>query len=76
MLHHGDAGGARGRSARLVRAVGAVGVGAAAVAFLNADIIDLPDWFEGGRSDPAPRRGHLRGAGGTVGLGALPRRHR
>jgi hypothetical protein len=56
MLHHGDAGGARGgRSARLVRAVGAVGVGAAAVAFLNADIIDLPDWFEGGRSDPGPR---------------------
>ena len=56
MLQHGDAGSARGgRSARLVRAVAAVGVGAAVVAFLNTDVIDLPDWFEGGRSDPGPR---------------------
>ena len=56
MLRHEEAGGARGgRSTRLVRAVGAVGLGAAAVALLNADVIDLPDWFEGGRSDPGPR---------------------
>jgi hypothetical protein len=56
MLHHEDAGGARGgRSARLLRAVAVVGLGAAVVAFLNTDVIDLPDWFEGGRSDPGPR---------------------
>jgi hypothetical protein len=56
MLHHGDAGRAPGgRSARLVRAVAAVGLGVAVVALLNTDVIDLPEWFEGGRSDPGPR---------------------
>ncbi len=44
-----------GRSGRLVRALAAVGVGALVVALVSGDLIDLPDWFDGGRSDPAPR---------------------
>jgi hypothetical protein len=56
MLRDTDAGGARAdRTGRLVRAVAAVGLGAAAVTFLNGSVIDLPDWFDGGRSDPGPR---------------------
>lgn len=44
-----------GRSGRLVRALAAVGVGALVVALVSGDLIDLPDWFDGGRSDSAPR---------------------
>jgi hypothetical protein len=32
-----------------------VGAGAIALAAINWGVIDLPDWFGGGRSDPAPR---------------------
>jgi hypothetical protein len=32
-----------------------VGAGALVLAVVNWGIIDLPDWFGGGRSDPAPR---------------------
>lgn len=56
MLRHTDAGGAGAdRNGRVVRAIAAVGLGAAAVAFVNGSVIDLPDWFDGGRSDPGPR---------------------
>jgi hypothetical protein len=40
---------------RLVRILAAVGVGALVVALVSGRIVDLPDWVDGGRSDPAPR---------------------
>jgi hypothetical protein len=40
---------------RLVPLLAAVGAGALVLAAVNSGIIDLPDWFGGGRSDPAPR---------------------
>jgi hypothetical protein len=42
----------RGRIVRVLAVVGAAAVG---FALVNGPIIDLPDWFGGGRSDPAPR---------------------
>ena len=36
-------------------ALAVVGAGALVAAVVNSGIIDLPDWFGGGRSDPAPR---------------------
>ena len=59
MLRHIDksrgAPGGRGGSGRLVRIVAAVGAGALVVALVSGGIVDLPDWLDGGRSDPAPR---------------------
>jgi hypothetical protein len=43
------------RSGRIVPALAVVGAGALVAAVVNSGIIDLPDWFGGGRSDPAPR---------------------
>ena len=40
---------------RIVPALAVVGAGAIVLAVINWGIIDLPDWFGGGRSDPAPR---------------------
>ena len=40
---------------RIVPALAAVGAGALVLAVINGGIVDLPDWFGGGRSDPAPR---------------------
>jgi hypothetical protein len=40
---------------RIVPALAAVGAGAIALAVVNWGVIDLPDWFGGGQSDPAPR---------------------
>jgi len=45
----------RGGAGRLVRILAAVGVGALVVTLVNGGIVDLPDWVDGGRSDPAPR---------------------
>ena len=45
----------RDRVGRIVRILAAVGVGALVVAFLRGGIVDLPDFLDGGRSDPAPR---------------------
>ena len=45
----------RDRAGRTVRILDAVGVGALVVAFLRGGIVDLPDFLDGGRSDPAPR---------------------
>jgi hypothetical protein len=39
----------------IVPALAFVGAGALVLAVVNWGIIDLPDWFGGGRSDPAPR---------------------
>ena len=47
--------GGRGGAGRLVRILAAVGAGALLVALVSGGIIDLPDWIDGGRSDPAPR---------------------
>jgi hypothetical protein len=59
MLRHaaravGSGSGSR-RSSRVLRALAAVGAGALVVAFLRGGLVDLPDWLDGGRSDPAPR---------------------
>ncbi len=43
------------RRMRLVPIVAAVAGGALALAVISGGILDLPDWFEGGRSDPGPR---------------------
>jgi len=43
------------RGGRIVPALAVVGAGALVLAVVNWGIIDLPDWFGGGRSDPAPR---------------------
>jgi hypothetical protein len=40
---------------RIVPVLAVVGAGAIALAVVNWGVIDLPDWFGGGRSDPAPR---------------------
>jgi hypothetical protein len=48
-----EAGGGRGRLTLALAAVGVVAV--ALVATRVASLFDLPDWFGGGRSDPAPR---------------------
>lgn len=45
----------RGRGGRLVPAVAVVGAGALVLLLVNGKLFDLPDWFDGGRSDPAPR---------------------
>ncbi len=45
----------RDRSGRIVRILAAVGVGALVVVLLRGGIVDLPDFLDGGRSDPAPR---------------------
>ena len=50
--HHPHASRSRGR---IVPALALVGAGAIALAVVNAGIFDLPDWFGGGSSDPAPR---------------------
>ena len=59
MLRHVDkprgAPGGRGGAGRLVRVLAVVGAGALVVALVSGEIIDLPDWVDGGRSDPAPR---------------------
>jgi hypothetical protein len=56
--HEADAG-RSGRSfgsgGRVVRALAVVGAGAVVLAVINGGFIDFPDWFDGGRSDPAPR---------------------
>jgi hypothetical protein len=43
------------RGGRIVPALAVVGAGALALAVVKWGGIDLPDWFGGGRSDPAPR---------------------
>jgi hypothetical protein len=56
--HDAQAGGWRrwfARGGRVVPALAVVGAGAIVFAVVNGGIIDLPDWFGGGRSDPAPR---------------------
>jgi len=53
-----DTGGGRsGRrgGGRLVPALAIVGAGALVLFVLNGTLFELPDWFAGGRSDPAPR---------------------
>lgn len=56
MLRQGDADGSRAdRNGRVVRAFGVIGLAAVALALLKGELIDLPDWLDGGRSDPAPR---------------------
>jgi NACalpha-BTF3-like transcription factor len=40
---------------RWVPAVVVVAAGAVILLLVNGTLIDLPDWFDGGRSDPAPR---------------------
>jgi hypothetical protein len=50
-----DSGGRRGGGGRLVTALAVVGAGAVLLLVLNGTFFDLPDWFDGGRSDPAPR---------------------
>jgi hypothetical protein len=56
--HDHDAGGWHGwfaRGGRIVPALAVVGAGALVLAVVKWGGIDLPDWFRGGRSDPAPR---------------------
>jgi len=56
--HDAQAGGWRrwfARGGRVVPALAVVGAGAIVFAVVKGGIIDLPDWFGGGRSDPAPR---------------------
>jgi NACalpha-BTF3-like transcription factor len=48
----GPSGPGRGR---WVPAVVVVAAGAVILLLVNGTLIDLPDWFDGGRSDPAPR---------------------
>lgn len=48
----GDGG---GRAGRLVVILAAVGVGALVLGVARSGLFDLPDWFGGGESDPAPR---------------------
>jgi hypothetical protein len=43
------------RGGRIVPALAVVGAGALLFAGVNWGVIDLPNWFGGGRSDPAPR---------------------
>ena len=50
-----DTGGPRRGGGRLVTALAVVGAGAVLLLVLNGTFFDLPDWFDGGRSDPAPR---------------------
>ena len=50
-----DSGGPRGGGGRVVTALAVVGAGAVLLLLVNGTIFDLPDWFDGGRSDPAPR---------------------
>jgi hypothetical protein len=45
----------RERSGRLVSLLAIIGAVVVVSLFLRADLFDLPDWFEGGESDPAPR---------------------
>jgi hypothetical protein len=56
--HDHDAGGWHrwfARGGRIVPALAVVGAGALVLAVVKWGDIDLPDWFGGGRSDPAPR---------------------
>ncbi len=56
--HDARPGGWRRRFAsggRIVPALAVVGAGAIVLVGVNWGFIDLPDWFGGGRSDPAPR---------------------
>jgi hypothetical protein len=56
--HDANAGRVRGwfaRGGRIVPALAVVGAGALLFAGVNWGVIDLPNWFGGGRSDPAPR---------------------
>ena len=51
-----EAGGSPKRGwGRALPFVAVLAVGAVLVLLVNGTLIDLPDWFEGGRSDPAPR---------------------
>lgn len=47
--------GRRERSSRLVTLLAAIGVVVVVLLFSRSGIFDLPDWFAGGESDPAPR---------------------
>jgi hypothetical protein len=49
----GDTG--RGFATRVMHALAVVVVGALVVLAVNGLFFDLPDWLDGGRSDPAPR---------------------
>lgn len=49
-----ETGGARGGSGRALAALAAIVAGAVLLLALNGTFFDLPDWFDGGRSDPAP----------------------
>jgi hypothetical protein len=56
--HDARAGGFRRwftRGGPIVPALAVVGAGGLVFAVVNWGIVDLPDWFGGGRSDPAPR---------------------
>jgi hypothetical protein len=59
-LHDHDARAGRWRQwlapgRRIVPALAVVAAAAIVLALVNWSVIDLPDWFGGGRSDPAPR---------------------
>jgi hypothetical protein len=59
-LHDHDAPAGRWRrwfapGRRIVPALAVVGAAAIVLAVVTWSVIDLPDWFGGGRSDPAPR---------------------
>jgi hypothetical protein len=44
-----------GRAGKLVMALAIVGAGALVLGITRSGLLDLPDWFGGGESDPAPR---------------------
>jgi hypothetical protein len=50
-----DTGGARRGAGLALPVLAALGAGAVLLLVLNGTFFDLPDWFDGGRSDPAPR---------------------
>lgn len=52
---HGGSRRWRGRGGWIVPALAVIGAGALVFAAVDRGLIDLPDWFSGGRSDPAPR---------------------
>jgi hypothetical protein len=45
----------RERTSRLILALAIIGVGVIALSVVRSGLLDLPDWFGGGESDPAPR---------------------
>jgi hypothetical protein len=50
-----ERGGGGRRGGRLLPALAVVAAGALVLLLVNGKLFDLPDWFDGGRPDPAPR---------------------